>query len=111
MNSRATYRFRMESMRKSRKNLSFCVRIELAIKGMVREGGGIPQDDQLHAGTSHGYIHATQVVEKAYLPLCVGTYQADENHVPLLSLEAIHRMDGDEGAEGLEEGVSFDERT
>ena len=80
--------------------------IQLPVEGVARQGGGIAQDDELHAGTGDGYVHPAQVVEKPDLAVLVGTHQADEDYITLLSLETVDRIDRYRGTEGLEERVA-----
>ena len=76
--------------------LRFNALLQLLIEWMLAQCVGIAEDDELHAGTGDGYVHAAQVAQKTDLALVVGTHQADENHVALLTLEAIYGVDGDE---------------
>ena len=85
--------------------------IELSVEGMAAEGGTVAQNDELHAGTSDGYVHAAKVAQEAYLPLVVAAHEGDDDDVALLPLKAIYGVDGDEAAEGLEELVLLDETT
>ena len=61
----------------------------------------VAEDDELHAGTGDGDVHAAQVAEEAYLALVVGAHQRDDDDVALLTLEAVDGVDADERAEGL----------
>ena len=63
---------------------------------MLRHGVFVAQDDELHAGTRHRHVHAAEVFQESDLSLVVGTYQRDEDHVALLSLESVHRVDADQ---------------
>ena len=76
---------------------------------MLRHRVLVAQDDELHAGSRHRHVHTTEVFQESYLSFIVGTYQGDENHVALLSLETIHRVDADETAVRLEEFILLDE--
>lgn len=76
---------------------------------MAAQSRRIPDDDEFHAGSGDGDVHASQVAEESYLPFLVGTHEADEDNVAFLSLEPIDSMYGDEFPEGFEEGVAFDE--
>lgn len=71
---------------------------------MAREGGGVAQDDELHAGAGDGHVHAAQVAQEAYLALVVGAHEAYEYHVALLALEAVDGVDRNQVAVGLEIG-------
>ena len=51
--------------------------IQLPVEGVARQGGGIAQDDELHAGTGDGYVHSSQVIQETYLSVFIGTDQAD----------------------------------
>ena len=76
--------------------------IELAVERMAGHGLGIAKDDEFHAGTGNGHVHAAQVAQEANLSFVVGTYQRDDDDVALLSLETVDGVDGDETAERLE---------
>ena len=78
---------------------------------MLSKRRSISQDDELHPGACYRHIHASQVVQETYLTILVGTDQTDENHIAFLTLESVHRIDGDLRAERLEEGVLADELT
>ena len=68
--------------------------MEAVVERVAGHGGGIAQDDEFHAGASDGHIHAPQVAQEAYLPLLVGTHEADEHDVaflPLKTVDGIHR--------------------
>ena len=69
----------------------------------------VAQDDELHSGSRHRHVHATEVFQESNLAFIVGTYQGDENHVALLPLEAIHRVYADETAVRLEKFILLDE--
>ena len=62
---------------------------------------GVSQDHQFHAGAGDGDVHAAQVAEETDLPFVVGAYEADHDHVALLSLEAVYGVDGYQAAEGF----------
>ena len=62
----------------------------------------VAEDDDLHAGSGDGNVHAAQVAKETYLPFVVGTNQGDDDDVALLSLEAVNGIDADESAKGLE---------
>ena len=70
---------------------------------------GVSQDHQFHAGAGDGDVHAAQVAEETDLPFVVGAYEADHDHVALLSLEAVYGVDGYQAAEGFEESVALDQ--
>ena len=76
---------------------------------MAGEGGGVAEDDELHASAGDGDVHAAEVAEEADLSAGVGADEADEDDVAFLSLEAVHGVHGDEVAEGAEEGFPPDE--
>ena len=78
---------------------------------MARHGVAVSDDNQLHAGTSHGYVHAPQVPQKTNLPLVIGTHQRDDNDISFLSLKAIHGIDGNLSAVGFEELFFHDQPT
>ena len=78
---------------------------------MLGKRRSIPQDDELHPGPRNRHIHPSQVVQETDLSVLVGTHQADEDDIPFLTLETIHRIDGYQPPEGLEEGISLDELT
>lgn len=69
---------------------------------MLGQCGSIAQNNQFHTGTGDGYVHTAQVIEEANLTVFIGTHQTDKNHVTLLPLKAIHRIDGNQGAIRLE---------
>ena len=76
---------------------------------MAAEGGTVAQNDELHAGTSDGYVHAAKVAQEANLSFVIAAHERDDDDVALLALKAIYGVDGDEAAEGLEELVLLDE--
>ena len=82
---------------------------ELLIERVLRHRGSIAEDDELHAGTGDGYVHAAQVAEESDLSVVVGTHHGDEDDVALLPLEAVDSVDGDEMTEGFEESIALDE--
>ena len=57
---------------------------------------GVAQDAELHPCAGGGNVHAAQIVQEAYLAFLVGAHQADDNHVALLSLEAVDGVHRDE---------------
>lgn len=73
---------------------------------MLGQCGGIAQNNQFHTGTGDGYVHAAQVIEETNLTVFIGTYQTDKNHITLLPLKAIYRIDSNQGTIRLEK-VSF----
>ena len=82
---------------------------QFLVEGMLRHGVFVAQDDELHAGSRHRHVHATEVFQETNLSLVVGAYQGDENHIALLTLETIHRVYADEAAVRLEELILLDE--
>jgi len=58
--------------------------------------------NKFHTCPCHGDIHTSQVTQKTYLAVVVGTHKRDDDDVAFLSLEAIDGIDGDESAEGFE---------
>ena len=76
--------------------------LQPSIEGMSSQRDGIAQDDELHAGTGHGYVHAAQVAEEAYLAFVVGADEADEDDIALLTLEAINGIDCHQVAVGTQ---------
>ena len=82
---------------------------QFLVERMLRHRVLVAQDDELHSGSRHRHVHAAKVFQKTNLAFIVGTYQRDENHVALLPLEAIHRVDADEAAVRLEEFILLDE--
>ena len=82
---------------------------QFLVEGMLRHGVFVAQDDELHAGTRHRHVHAAQVFQETDLAFIVGTHQRDEDHVALLSLESVHRVDADQAAVRLEELILLDE--
>ena len=69
----------------------------------------VAQDDELHSGSRHRHVHATEVFQETNLSLIIGTHQGDENHIALLTLETIHRVYADEAAVRLEAFILLDE--
>ena len=82
---------------------------QFLVEGMLRHGVFVAQDDELHAGTRHRHVHAAHVFQETDLSFIVGTHQRDENHVALLSLESVYRVDADQAAVRLEELILLDE--
>ena len=72
---------------------------------MTRQGVTVAQDDNLHAGSGDGHIHAAQVTEETNLPFVVRPYHRYDDDVAFLSLKTINRIDTDESAEGFEVGA------
>ena len=82
---------------------------QFLVERMLRHGVFVAQDDELHAGTRHRHVHAAQVFQESDLSLVIGPHQGDEDHVALLSLESVHRIDADQAAVRLEELILLDE--
>lgn len=82
---------------------------QFLVERMLRHGVFVAQDDELHAGTRHRHVHAAQVFQETDLSFVIGTHQRDEDHVALLSLESVHRVDADQAAVRLEELILLDE--
>ena len=76
---------------------------------MAGKGVGGTYDDKFHAGAGHGYVHAAQVAEKAYVAVVVAADKGDDDDVALLTLETIDGVDGNQVAEGFKKGSSLDE--
>ena len=70
---------------------------------MACHGGGIAEDDEFHAGTGDGHVHASEVTQETDLSFVVGTDEGDEDDVAFLALEAIDGVDADEVAVRFEE--------
>ena len=49
--------------------------VELAVEGMAGEGGDGADDDELHAGSGHGYVHATEVAQKTDVAVVVAAHE------------------------------------
>ena len=82
----------------------FCHMIdEFLVEGMVRQRGGVAQDEQLHAGTGDGHIHAAKVVQETDTTLIVTSHHRNQDDIAFLSLEAIDRIDRYLAYEWLEE--------
>lgn len=69
---------------------------------MLCQGRSVSQDDQLHAGTGDRDVHTTKIVQETDISLIIGTDQADHDHIAFLSLEAVHRVYGDQSPERFE---------
>ena len=82
---------------------------QFLVERMFRHRVLVAQDDELHSGSRHRHVHATEVFQESNLAFIVGTYQGDENHVALLTLETIHRIHADQTAVRLEELIFLDE--
>ena len=82
---------------------------QFLVERMFRHRVLVAQDDELHAGSRHRHVHATEVFQETNLSLIIGTYQGDENHIALLTLETIHRVYADEATVRLEELILLDE--
>ena len=65
------------------------------------------QYHQLHTGTCDGYIHPSQVIQEAYLPVFIGTHKTDENNIAFLSLEAVYGINGEQAAVRTQGGTCF----
>ncbi len=65
---------------------------------MSSQGGDITYYYKFHAGACDGDIHASQVIEEAYLSLLVGTHKGYYYYVALLSLETVNGVHCDEPA-------------
>ena len=76
---------------------------------MFRHRVLVAQDDELHSGSRHRHVHATEVFQESDLSLVVGAYQGDEDHVSFLPLETIHRIHAYQAAVRLEELIFLDE--
>ena len=73
---------------------------------MASEGWDIAEDDDFHAGTSDGNIHATEVTQESYLAFIIRTHHREDDDITLLSLETINGIHADLTTERLEE-LSF----
>ena len=82
---------------------------QFLVERVLRHRLFVAQDDELHAGTRHRHVHAAQVFQETDLSFVIGPHQGDENHVALLSLEAVHRVNADQAAVRLEELILLDE--
>ena len=82
---------------------------QFLVEGVLRHGVFVAQDDEFHAGTRHRHVHAAQVFQETDLSFVIGPHQGDENHVALLSLESVYRVDADQAAVRLEELILLDE--
>lgn len=82
---------------------------QFLVERVLRHGVFVAQDDELHAGTCHRHVHAAQVFQESDLSFVIGPHQGDENHVALLSLESVYRVDADQAAVRLEELILLDE--
>lgn len=82
---------------------------QFLVERMFRHRVLVAQDDELHSGSRHRHVHATEVFQESNLAFIVGTYQGDENHVALLPLETIYRIYAYQAAVRLEELILFDE--
>ena len=60
---------------------------------MAAEGGGIADDEKLHAGASHGNVHPAEVAQETDVALLVAPYKRDDNYVALLPLKSVNRVD------------------
>ena len=76
---------------------------------MLRHRVLVAQDDELHAGSRHRHVHATEVFQETDLAFIVGAHQGDEDHVSFLSLETIYRIHAYQAAVRLEEFILLDE--
>ena len=65
---------------------------QFLVERMFRHRVLVAQDDELHSGSRHRHVHATEVFQETYLAFIVGTHQGYENHVALLPLETIYRI-------------------
>ena len=75
---------------------------QLLVEAVLRHCRGVAKDNQFHAGARYCHVHAPQVGEEANLPIVVGTHKRHYYHVALLTLKAVHRVDGDETAQGAQ---------
>ena len=82
---------------------------QFLVERMLRHRVFVAKDDELHAGTCHRHVHAAQVFQESDLSFVIGPHQGDEDHVALLSLESVHRVDADQAAVRLEELILLDE--
>ena len=76
-----------------------------SVEGVAAQGGGVAYDDEFHACTGDGHVHASEVGEEPHLSLFVLSHHGDEDDVALLSLEPVHGVYGDKVAEGFPVGV------
>ena len=72
--------------------------VQTLVKLMFGEGFNIADDDEFHAGTGDGNVHAAQVAQETYLSLLVGTHERDDDDVAFLSLEPVNGVHGDKTA-------------
>ena len=71
------------------------------IKRHPAERGAVTYNYKFHARTRDGDIHSAQVAQETYVSFLVRAHKADDDDIPLLSLEAIDGVYGDERAEWL----------
>ena len=69
------------------------------IKTRLGECRGIAQDDEFHASTCNGYIHAAQVVKESDATFVISSYHRNQDHITFLALESIYGIDRDVGKE------------
>ena len=75
---------------------------QLTVERMAGHGFLVTENDDFHAGSGDGDVHASQVAEETYLSVVVGAHERDDDDVALLSLEAVDGIDADKSSEGLE---------
>ena len=78
---------------------------EAGIEWVAGERGAVADDDEFFAGASHGYVHAADVGQEAYVTIGIAAHHADADDVSLLALEAVDGIDGYTG------GVFLQKRT
>ena len=76
---------------------------------MGGERGGVSQNNEFHACSGDGHVHAAQVTEETDPAFVVGSYETDHDHIAFLSLEAVYRVSGYQAAERFEESVALDQ--
>ena len=54
---------------------------DIFVQGLVirmgGECGGVSQNDEFHAGSGDGHVHAAQVIQESNVSLAVGPYETD----------------------------------
>ena len=78
---------------------------------MLGKRRSISQNNELHSSTSNRHIHTAQIIQETDLSVLIGTNQTNQNHIPFLTLKAIHGVYRDVVTERFKESILLDQLT
>ena len=72
----------------------------MSVEGVTSHRFSVAEDDEFHAGTGNGYIHAAQIAQETYLAFIIAAHHRDEDDVTFLSLKTVNGVYADGFAYG-----------